>query len=135
MDPVATITPQACSPIRLDHSRSKPTIAATCLEDFSCSAFALRTIGVSLSNAAGAASFAARMAGAGGQPGRERPHLRTPDPDPRVGSGVAHVPAAGDQNASENRDRNAWRIRYRFVEQNAIKNPVGICVDIIRHSR
>jgi len=28
------------------------------------------------------------------QPGRERPHLRTPDPDPRVGHGVAHVPAA-----------------------------------------
>lgn len=96
--PRATITPQACSPIRLDHSRSKPTIAATYLEDFSYSTFALRTIGVSHSNAAGAASFAARMAGAGEQPGRERPHLWTPDPDPRVGSGVAHVPAASDHN-------------------------------------
>jgi hypothetical protein len=30
--------------------------------------------------------------------GRERPHLRTPDPDPSVGSGVAHVPAASDWN-------------------------------------
>ena len=26
--------------------------------------------------------------------GTERPHLRSPDPDPRVGYGVAHVPAA-----------------------------------------
>jgi hypothetical protein len=38
------------------------------------------------------------MMGAGEQPGRERPHPRTPDPDPRVGSGVAHVPAANDHN-------------------------------------
>ena len=30
----------------------------------------------------------------GEQPGRERPHLRNGDPDPRVGRGVAHVPAA-----------------------------------------
>jgi hypothetical protein len=30
----------------------------------------------------------------GEQPGRERPHLRTPDPRPRVGQGVAHIPAA-----------------------------------------
>jgi len=57
--------PNVAAPIRLDHARPKPTIAATCLEDFSCSTFALRTIGVSLSNAAGAASFAAQMAGAG----------------------------------------------------------------------
>jgi hypothetical protein len=126
MDPGATITPQACSPIRLDHSRPMPTIAATCLEDFSCSTLALRSIGVSLSNAAGAASFVPRTTGAGEQPGRERPHPRTPDPDPKVGSGVAHVPAAGDRNGSENRDRNARRIRNGFVEQNAITNPLKL---------
>jgi len=102
--PRATITPQACSPIRLDHSRPKPTIDASCLEDFSCSTLALRTIGASLSNAAGAASFAPRTTGAGEQPGRERPHLRTPDPGPRVGSGVAHVPTAGSRSRSKSAD-------------------------------
>src|SRR5215471_12878188 len=30
----------------------------------------------------------------GEQPGRERPHLWTLDPDPRASYGVAHVPAA-----------------------------------------
>jgi hypothetical protein len=45
-----------------------------------------------------AASFAAGTTGAGEQPGRERPHLWTPDPDPRVGSGVAHTPTAGGEN-------------------------------------
>jgi hypothetical protein len=38
--------------------------------------------------------FCRRVHRRGEQPGRERPHLWTPDPDPRVGSGVAHVPAA-----------------------------------------
>jgi hypothetical protein len=38
--------------------------------------------------------FAAPQQHHGEQPGRERPHLRTPDPDPGVGHGVAHVPAA-----------------------------------------
>ena len=31
--------------------------------------------------------FLRRARGLGEQPGRERPHLRTPDPDPRVGRG------------------------------------------------
>jgi len=38
--------------------------------------------------------FCRRARYRGEQPGRERPHLRTPDPDPRAGHGVAHVPAA-----------------------------------------
>jgi hypothetical protein len=37
--------------------------------------------------------FCRRAERRGEQPGRERPHLRTPDPAPRVGHGVAHVPA------------------------------------------
>jgi len=91
-----TISPQACSPIRFDDARLKPTIAARCWADLSCSTLMLRAIAASASIAASAASFAARMTGAGEQPGRERPHPRTPDPDPRVGSG--HVPAADDRN-------------------------------------
>jgi hypothetical protein len=67
-------------------------------DDFFCSTFALRRIGAPAPDAFSGASLAARMNGAGEQPGRERPHPRTPDPDPRVDSGVAHVPAAGDWN-------------------------------------
>jgi hypothetical protein len=52
-----------------------------------------------LSVAECAASFAARMMALESS----RPHPRTRDPDPRVGSGVAHVPAAGDQNAHRKR--------------------------------
>src|SRR5207253_4453243 len=69
----------------------------TC-DGFSCGTFMLPTAAVSVAGGVRAACFAARMTGAGEQPGRERPHLRTPDPDPRVGSGVAHVPAAADVN-------------------------------------
>src|SRR5690349_9103449 len=72
-----------------------------CFNGFSCCAFALRTIAASAWGADSAASFAAQMAGEREQPGRERPHPRTSDPDPRVGSGVAHVPAAGDGNDAE----------------------------------
>ena len=38
--------------------------------------------------------FCRRSERRGEQPGRERPHLRRPDPDPRIGHGVAHIPAA-----------------------------------------
>ena len=38
--------------------------------------------------------FCRRAECRGEQPGRERPHPRNPEPDPRVGCGVAHVPAA-----------------------------------------
>jgi len=38
--------------------------------------------------------FCRRARCRGEQPGRERPHLRNPNPEPRVGYGVAHVPAA-----------------------------------------
>src|SRR3954454_8673476 len=72
----------------------------TC-DRFSCGTFMLRTAAVPVAGGDRAASFAARMAGAGEQPGRERPHLRTPDPDPTVGSGVAHAPAAGNWNRSD----------------------------------
>ena len=63
-------------------------------DGFSCRTFALRRTRACALDAFSAAFFAARMIGAGEQPARERPHLWTPDPDPRVGSGVAHVPAA-----------------------------------------
>src|SRR4051812_22140552 len=124
----ATISPQAFWTVRLDHGRLRPTINEVWSIAFSFRVFALRVLPVSVSCAVSAASFAARTRRAGEQPGRERPHPRTPDPDPRVGSGVAHVPAAGDDNGSENRNRNARRIRDGFVEQNAITNPVGIAV-------
>jgi len=96
--PRGTISPQAWPPIRGNNTRPMPTIAGDRLDDFSCSTFALQTIVASVSDVEGAASFAARMDGVGEQPGRERPHPRTLDPDPRVGSGVAHAPAAGDWN-------------------------------------
>jgi Domain of unknown function (DUF4258) len=70
------------------------------------------------------------MIGAGEQPGRERPHQRTPDPDPRVGSGVAHVPAAGDANSAEtggeNRDESV-----RGLPAASDHISVGNAVDII----
>jgi len=78
--------------------RLMPTISTACSEDFSRSAFGLRTTTRLVSGADRAAVFAARINGAGEQPGRERPHLWTADPGPRVGSGVAHIPAAGDGN-------------------------------------
>src|SRR5262249_40169325 len=82
-------------------------ISASCPDDFSCGVFALRTIVAPVCVPVGAAFVAAQLTVVREQPGRERPHLWTPDPDPRVGSGVAHAPAAGDQSRSENADEDA----------------------------
>ena len=113
--PRATITPQACSQIRREHARLRPTISSAWFADFSCSTFALRAIVARASDPETAASFAAQMNGPGEQPGRERPHLRTHDPRPRVGSGVAHVPAAGGGNFSDvaNEIRRGMRCNFR----------------------
>ena len=51
------------------------------------------------------------MSGAAEQPGRERPHPRTPDPDPRVGSGVAHVPTADEVMFTDLSTREAFVCR------------------------
>ena len=130
---MAPISPQACSPIRLNHIRWMLTIAAACCDGFSCSAFALRTTIGPDSRADGAAVFAARVNGAGEQPGRERPHLRAPDHDPRVGSGVAHVPAAGDGNDTELKISGDTANDSCREMRNTIR--FGSAIDIIRHCR
>jgi hypothetical protein len=91
-----TVSAQASPPIRLDDTLLRPTIAATRLDDFSWRTLDMRTVVAPISDGDCAASFAVPMTGAGEQPGRERPHPPTADPDPRVGSGVAHVPAADE---------------------------------------
>jgi hypothetical protein len=47
------------------------------------------------------------------QPGRERPHLRNPDPDPSVGYGVAHVPAALRDTVRGGKNRRRFSINPR----------------------
>jgi hypothetical protein len=64
--PRAFISPQACSRIRLDRARLRLTINRSSVNDFSYSAFALRTIVASVSDNESAAVFGARMTGAGG---------------------------------------------------------------------
>src|SRR5438045_8116144 len=93
--PRGTITTQACSPIRRTESVCARRSPGPTGDRFSCSTFSLPPAVVSVAVDDRAAFIAARMTGAGEQPGRERPHLRTADPDPRVGSGVAHAPPAG----------------------------------------
>src|SRR4051812_29191693 len=70
-----------------------------------------------------AASFAARMTDAREQPGRERPHLWTPHHRPTVGSGVAHVPAAGDRNRSKRDYGNAHRLSPRIAPRVYVLSP------------
>ena len=76
-----------------------------------------------------------RGSGGGTQPGRERPHPRTPDPDPRVGSGVAHVPAAGVGNASESRTTSAVTANAIRRAECGTTSPLRNAVDIMRYSR
>src|SRR2546427_875128 len=76
-------------------------MAAPGFDGFSYSTFTLRTVCAQIAHEDYAAPFAARTASVEEQPGRERPHPRTPDPDPSAGSGVAHVPAAGDWTPSK----------------------------------
>ena len=105
-----SISPQASSRIRSDHAQVRPTISAAAKGDFSCRAFGLQRIIACISDADRAASLAARLRGAEEQPGRERPHLWIPYPRPRVGSGVAYVPAAGARNRSKCWSGNAHRL-------------------------
>ena len=62
-----------------------------CVSEYAADVCGRRTSRVQWQRGGG---FCRRAQRRGEQPGRERPHLWTPDPDPRVGSGVAHVPAA-----------------------------------------
>ena len=55
-EPGATITPQACSPIRTDKARVRPTITVTCRDDFSRRTLAIRRIGAPMPHADRAAS-------------------------------------------------------------------------------
>ena len=78
--------------------------------------------------------FAARMTGAGEQPGRERPHPRNPDPDPWVGSGsltsrllVMETPAKLLTKCAT----SAPVIAVRKYRDKRVENPI----DIIRRSR
>jgi hypothetical protein len=89
-------------------------MAASRFDDFSYSTFALRTVCAQVAHEDGAAFFAARITGAGEQPGRERPHPRTLDLDPRVGSGVAHVPAADEMVFGDLSMRRRVRLSAEF---------------------
>ena len=61
--------------------------------------------------------FRRRAQRRGEQPGHERPHLWTPAPDPRVCSGVAHVPAACLRSRDD--------LRMPMPKQNSIQGPIA----------
>ena len=96
------------APITLVSGRRSPQRPST------ISPGARRTVVGPISDADCAASFAAPMTGAGEQPGRERPHPRTAYPDPRVGSGVAHVPAADEMVFRDLSMRRRVRLSAEF---------------------
>ena len=93
------MTPGGPSPLKHGRRFTSTTLVECRLSLGTAGRFLLQHVCVAdnrrlFSDVESAASFAARIDGVGEQPGRERPHRWTPDPDPRVGSGVAHVPAA-----------------------------------------
>ncbi len=122
------MTPGGPSPLKHGRRFTSTTLVECRLSLGTAGRFLLQHVCVAdnrrlFSDVESAASFAARIDGVGEQPGRERPHRWTPDPDPRVGSGVAHVPAAGDWNhvdvLPESRAESAGDLRRAIADNSA----------------